>query len=365
MTATNGTLTADLAAANTANAGLTTDLAAAGAANDALTATNGALTADLAAANTDIAGLTTDLAAANDSIASLNDRVVELVVEGCMDPEATNYDPLANVDDGSCYVPTGFAFTEVNAEGQNEYSHSDSGLTFVLIPGGEFEMGSPADEADRGVDEAQHTVTLSPFLLSKYEVNQADYEAVMTGHATLDATPSFNAGAVAVFDQNRPVEGVSWADLKDADGYLARTGLSLPSEAQWEYACRAGALGRFAGHLVDMAWTNANAVGSHKPVGTKAANQFGLHDMHGNVFEWTEDYYAADFYTSADAGGPDPVNVTLSPCGTFDPTGEGCRSVRGGAFTADESVARSARRFGVVSGRLSALGFRPAMPLSP
>jgi len=94
------------------------------------------------------------------------------------------------------------------------------------------------------------------------------------------------------------VEQVSWDDLKRLDGFLGRTGLSLPSEAQWEYACRAGTTGPFAGNgsLNDMGWYTGNSVpdgaasGVTQDVGGKLANDFGLHDMHGNVVEWCRDY---------------------------------------------------------------------------
>jgi formylglycine-generating enzyme required for sulfatase activity len=195
-----------------------------------------------------------------------------------------------------------------------------------------------------------HTVSLSPFLIAKYECTQGEYAAVM------GFNPSFNRNQPqGANTSNHPVEGVSWNDLKNADGFLARTDLSLPSEAQWEYACRAGTSGPYAGNgnIDDMGWYLGNSGGSSHDVGGKQANQFGLHDMHGHVYEWCEDVYKSDFYAD-DVPGFDPVSTT----------GSGNRVIRGGNFGRGARYARSAfRDFSNPSGRFFHLGFRPAMPL--
>jgi formylglycine-generating enzyme required for sulfatase activity len=249
----------------------------------------------------------------------------------------------------------GFTFVETNAQGYPEYTHDSSGIRFVRLPGGSFEMGSPASETGRGTNEGPvHTVSLSPFLIAKYEVKQSEYEGVMGGHATLSATPSENLGSAPASDQ-RPVEQVSWDDLKNADGFLHRTGLLLPSEAQWEYACRAGTPGPYGGNgvLDDMGWYDSNSGTTTHEVGGKQANHFGLHDMHGNVFEWCEDVCKSDFYAD-DVPGFDPVLNS----------GSGLRVDRGGSFCRLARFARSAGRLGnVPSARSSHLGFRPARPL--
>ena len=245
----------------------------------------------------------------------------------------------------------GFTFVETNAEGYPEYTHDASGIRFVRLPGGSFDMGSPASEPERSTHEGPvHTVSLSPFLIAKYEVTQAEYAAVMTGNtAGLNATPSSATG------DNLPVEQVSWDDLKNADGFLARTGLSLPSEAEWEYACRAGTSGPYAGNgnLDDMGWYDGNSGGSTHDVGGKLPNQFGLHDMHGNVFEWCEDVYKSDFYAD-EVPGFDPVSTSGSPLRVF----------RGGSWDDLATDCRSAIRTVSLPGfRLDYLGFRPARPL--
>jgi formylglycine-generating enzyme required for sulfatase activity len=299
---------------------------------------------------TDISVLDTRVTGLDTRVTGLDSRVTGVV--SCNSLVEAN-------EDESCAVQVieGFTFQSENTQGLPEYTHDETGIEFVLLPGGDFEMGSPPTEAGRGTNEGPvHTVTLSPFLIAKYEVTQAEYEAVMTGNtAGLGPTPSFNFGT-APLDTERPVERVSFNDLKDPDGFLARTGLSLPSEAQWEYACRAGQAGPYSGTgvLDDMGWFSGNDGGSHHPVGTKNANQFGLFDMHGNVYEWSEDVYNDGFYATAAAAGPDPVATS----------GSRRRVIRGGHFHVDASYCRSAFRFfNFPSFRIFFIGFRPARPL--
>ena len=139
------------------------------------------------------------------------------------------------------------------------------------------------------------TVRLSPFLIAKCEVTQAEYEAVM-GY-----NPSTHQG-----DDQRPVESVSCQNLGTRAGgvtgrfhfgFLTLTGLALPSEAQWEYACRAGQAGPYSGtgNLDEMGWYSDNSGKTTHAVGGKSANQFGLHDMHGNVAEWCGDVVHASW----------------------------------------------------------------------
>jgi len=193
-----------------------------------------------------------------------------------------------------------FARLGRNEQGYPEYRHRQTGIVFVSLPGGTFLMGSPEDEKYRDKDdEPLHAVRLSPFLIAKYEVTQGQWEAVMGSNPSFfdglnnrwgdPVNPPFDRAAL-------PVEHVSWDDLNNADGFLQRTGLSLPSEAQWEYACRAGTKGPIAGtgNLDDMGWHRGNSGRQIHPVGQKLPNQFGLFDMHGNVLEWCDQVRRSD-----------------------------------------------------------------------
>jgi len=165
-------------------------------------------------------------------------------------------------------------------------------IEMVYVPGGSFLMGSP--DGKGGDDEhPQHRVTVPSFYIGKYEVTQAQWRAVM------GVNPSNFKG------DNLPVENVSWNDAKEFCRRLSQmTGKEyrLPTEAEWEYACRAGTTGDYAGELDAMAWYNENSGGKTHPVGQKQPNAFGLYDMHGNVWEWCQDVYH-DNYSGAPADG--------------------------------------------------------------
>ncbi|MBO7412014.1 MAG: SUMF1/EgtB/PvdO family nonheme iron enzyme, partial [Ottowia sp.] len=163
------------------------------------------------------------------------------------------------------------------------------GMEFVLIPAGTFQMGctSSADKCED--NEKRHTVTISkPFYLGKYEVTQAQWEVVMGDN------PSVFRGA------NLPVSTVSWVDaqmfVEKLNAKEGHNRYRLPTEAEWEYAARAGSttvysFGDDAAQLGDYAWYADNAGGEPHPVGQKQPNAWGLFDMHGNVYEWVQDYY--------------------------------------------------------------------------
>lgn len=218
-----------------------------------------------------------------------------------------------------------------------------SGIEMVLIPAGEFLMGDDAGEED---EKPARRVRVGPFCMDRYEVTQKSYEALMGNN------PSRFKGA------DRPVERLGWPaaarycnarSLKEGlkPCYEANTfacdfgasGYRLPTEAEWEYACRAGTTGAYsfdggASAAGEYAWTRENAGGSTHPVGQKRANPWGLHDMHGNVAEWCNDYYAPAAYASAEANDP-----RGSAAGDY-------RVLRGGSWRSGAEVARSAARVG-------------------
>ncbi|MCX7020603.1 MAG: SUMF1/EgtB/PvdO family nonheme iron enzyme, partial [Candidatus Sumerlaeota bacterium] len=168
----------------------------------------------------------------------------------------------------------------------DRYTETAAGLNLemVRIPAGTFDMGSPDSEKDRYSDEGPvHRVTLDGFWLGKTEVTQAQYAKIMR------TNPSYFKG-----DGNLPVENVSWNDAAEFCKKLTQKSgknYRLPSEAQWEYACRAGAktaycFGDSDSGLGDYAWFDGNSGRKTHPVGTKLPNAWGLYDMHGNVWEW-------------------------------------------------------------------------------
>ncbi len=240
-------------------------------------------------------------------------------------------------------------------------------MKLALLPAGSFLMGSPIGEQDRDPDEGpRHEVTISrPFRIGVHEVTQEQYRAVM------GRNPSTFTGL------RHPVEGIWWSDavefcrlLSDSTGQIVR----LPTEAEWEYACRAGTRSRFSfgddysglsryGNYGERADTSGQSDvdvkddGGHAAtalVGSYAPNPWGLHDMHGNVFEWCGDYYA-DRYPDGprqDPKGPPwgPYHVLRG--GSWSSPGWMCRSAYRHRFTAD--------------GRFNHLiGFRVVVELQP
>jgi len=205
-------------------------------------------------------------------------------------------------------------------------------LDMVLIPAGKFKIGSPESEENRSDDETQHEVTLTkPFYMGKYEVTQEQWEAVMGDN------PSKIKG------EKLPVTHVSWEDCQEFIKKLnasTKGGYRLPTEAEWEYACRAGtktaysfgdSLTKGDANYSDPEDTIKDGVrGSAKAVGGFKPNAFGLYDMHGNVWEWCEDW-KADY----------PAGALIDPKGP--PTGE-YRILRGGRFGFGPSDSRSANR---------------------
>ncbi len=154
-----------------------------------------------------------------------------------------------------------------------------TGIEMLLVPAGSFTMGrSPGDTEAYSDEDPAHPVTISSsFYLGRYEVTQQQWVD------RVGRNPSHFKGSMSL-----PVEQVSWEDAKS---FCDEHGLRLPSEAEWEYACRGGSTGSRYGALGDVAWYAANSGGSTHAVGGKLANGYGFHDMLGNVWEWTADRY--------------------------------------------------------------------------
>lgn len=211
-------------------------------------------------------------------------------------------------------------------------------IELVRIPAGSFMMGSTGVEPN---EKPAHQVTINySFYMGKYEVTQAQWQSVMGNN------PSYfkNCG-------NCPIEQVSWDDAQNFirklnqmnDGYTYR----LPTEAEWEYACRAGTTGD-AGNLSETAWYSENSGSKTHAVGSKQPNAWGLADMHGNVGEWCQDWYHETYY-----GAPGDGSAWLSG-------GEQKYLVlRGGSWGADAKDLRSAIRYwGIPDARNAYGGFR-------
>ncbi len=220
-------------------------------------------------------------------------------------------------------------------------------MDFMPIAVGSFQMGSNNGDGD---EKPVHRVTLSkPFWMAKTEVTQAQYQKIM------GSNPSKFKGS-----QN-PVEQVSWNDavsfckkLTEHDRQAGRLPegyeYTLPTEAQWEYACRAGTTGDYAGNLDVMGWYDNNSGSKTHPVGTKQANAWGLFDMHGNVWEWCLDDWHRS-YSDAPTDGSRWVSLGV---------GGSLRMRHGGSFGGNASDCRSADRGSNDPSRtFPDLGFRP------
>jgi formylglycine-generating enzyme required for sulfatase activity len=203
------------------------------------------------------------------------------------------------------------------------------GMKLVWIPPGEFEMGSNDGESN---EKPVHTVKISKgYYMGIYEVTQEQYRKVM------GTNPSAFKG-----EDNLPVEQVCWDDtiefckrLSQKEGKTYR----LPTEAEWEYACRAGTTSKFSfgdseSQLVDYAWYSQNSGNKTHPVGSLKPNAWGLYDMQGNLWEWCNDWYASDWYSKGPA--ENPLNESYGD--------KECRVLRGGCWSLNAGYCRVANR---------------------
>jgi formylglycine-generating enzyme required for sulfatase activity len=195
--------------------------------------------------------------------------------------------------------------------------NANDGLTYVWIPAGTFTMGCSPTDAECSSDESPaHTVTISKaFWLGQTEVTQEAFERVMATNPSKFRGPKL------------PVEFVRW---NDAQAFCEAVGMRLPSEAEWEYAARAGSTGSRYGDVGQVAWYIGNSGGQTHEVGQKQPNAWGLYDMLGNVWEWTADWYASYSASSQrDPGGP---------------SGGTGRALRGGSYFLNARSVRASYR---------------------
>lgn len=236
-------------------------------------------------------------------------------------------------------------------------------FTLVPVPGGEFLMGSPAAEAGRKPDEGpQHKVKIAPFWMGQHEVTWDEFEIFVYREIekqSMNASSMNNKSAADAVSRPSPpyldmtfgmgksgfpaINMTQFAALTYCKWLTAKTGhfYRLPTEAEWEYACRAGSntaysFGNEATQLGEQAWFYGNSNAGTKKVGTKKPNAWGLYDMHGNVAEWTLDQYSPDFYAGLGKG------TVTAPWNK--PTKLYAHTLRGGSWDDDAPALRSAAR---------------------
>lgn len=218
-------------------------------------------------------------------------------------------------------------------------------ISFAFVPAGSFEMGSTQSDDEKPI----HTVKISlGFWMQTTEVTQGQWKAVM---GALPSKCGFGSLSGNFLGDTKPIICVSWDDAQEfvrqmnlkSDGYKYR----LPTEAEWEYAARSGTTGNYAGNIDALAWYGGNSGGSTHDVATKQANAWGLYDMHGNVWEWCQDWYDGGYYAKSPAS--DPVGPSVGSNRVF----------RGGGWGNAAGYLRSAYRVSYApSLRSRYLGFR-------
>jgi formylglycine-generating enzyme required for sulfatase activity len=248
-----------------------------------------------------------------------------------------------------------------------------SGIEMLLVPPGDFVMGmSPVDALAMEDERPAHMVTISkPFYLGRTEVTQGQWTEVMgsnqsyfqeayyriesadetdakiaefmrSGYTLEEAKSKAGDGKlVETFSGTWPLETITPDEIAP---YLMKTGLRLPTEAEWEYACRAGVREPLYGPLDDIAWYSGNSQEKSHPVGGKKANSLGFYDMIGNVWEWCSDWYSSDYYATCENGVTDPTGPSVNEFrvargGSWDHVSKNCRaSFRENHFMPDPRI---------------------------
>lgn len=206
----------------------------------------------------------------------------------------------------------------------------DDGAEMILIPSGEFLMGSP-ENVGYPQERPQKRIFLDAFYMDKYPVTVEQYRRFCKATGR-DMPPEPAWGWI----ESHPVVNVTW---EEASAYAAYYGKRLPTEAEWEKACRAGSatIFHFGDDWSDLgkyAWYTENSAGTTRPVGTREPNAYGLHDMHGNVWEWCSDWYDSNYYSADERPSENPQG----------PSRGHYRVLRGGAWNTVPDYCRSAFR---------------------
>ena len=187
---------------------------------------------------------------------------------------------------------------DTNTYGKKQYKDPITGMEFVFVKGGCYQMGDVLGDDEKPV----HEVCVDDLYMGRYDVTQGQWKMIM----------GENPSRFSSCGDNCPVEQISWNDVQEFIGKLnSHSGISkyrLPTEAEWEYAARSGGKAeRFAGgnDVENVAWYEANSRSHHThPVGEKAANGLGLYDMSGNVWQWTSDWYNGKYYSNSPRNNP-------------------------------------------------------------